>query len=71
MGEKFMLILIDEEFKNLCPPLSNEEREKLENNIIMDGCRDALVIWKEENILIDGHNRHGVCTKNEIQFKTT
>jgi hypothetical protein len=66
-----MLILIDEEFKNLCPPLSNEEREKLENNIIMDGCRDALVIWKEENILIDGHNRYGVCTKNEIQFKTT
>ena len=63
-----MAIVIDAEFKALIPPLSSEERSQLEANIIKDGCRDALVVWK--NILIDGHNRHEICTRNDIGFET-
>jgi N6-adenosine-specific RNA methylase IME4 len=63
-----MHIQIDPEFKALIPPLSTEELEQLEANIIKDGCRDPLVLWGE--ILIDGHNRHEICTRNFIPFKT-
>ena len=64
-----MLIRIDPEFKALIPPLKPEESEQLEKNIIAEGCRDALVLWN--GTLIDGHNRHEICTKNNIAFSTT
>lgn len=57
---------IDEDFKRLIPPLSAEEGKQLENNIIQDGCRDALVIWGET--IIDGHNRYEICTRCKIPF---
>ena len=39
------LIEIDPEFKALIPPLSKEEYQQLEENILAEGCRDALVVW--------------------------
>lgn len=60
---------IDQEFKSLIPPLTNEEYEQLEQNIINEGCRDALVTWNDT--LVDGHNRYEICTKNNIPFITT
>jgi len=63
-----MQIKIDPEFKKLIPPLSEEEFCQLEENIITDGCRDAIVLW--QGIIIDGHNRHEICTENCIDFKT-
>lgn len=59
---------IDEEFKKLIPPLSVDEFQQLERNIIADGCRDPLVIW--EGVLIDGHNRFDICSKHGIDFRT-
>lgn len=59
-------ILIDSEFQALIPPLSAEERAQLEANLLADGCRDPLVVWETsdgQNILIDGHNRHEICTR--------
>lgn len=61
-----MKIVIDNEFRALIPPLSAEERAQLEANILADGCRDPLVTWGE--ILIDGHNRHEICTKHGLPF---
>ena len=61
-------IIIDPEFKALIPPLAPEELAQLETNIIKDGCRDPLVVWGK--ILIDGHNRHDICTRNGIEFDT-
>lgn len=58
---------IDEEFKNLIPKLSDEEFKQLEENIIAEGCREALIVWKD--ILIDGHNRYEICQKNNIEYK--
>lgn len=64
-----MNIIIDNEFKALIPSLTTEEFSQLETNIISEGCRDSLVVWND--ILIDGHNRHAICTKHDIQFKTS
>jgi hypothetical protein len=60
---------IDKEFQSLIFPLSNDEYILLEQNIIRDGCRDALVVWKEEDILLDGHNRYKICQKHKIDYK--
>ena len=60
--------IIDEEFKNLLPPLTPEDFEKLEKNILKDGCRDALIVWEEEKILIDGHHRYKICKKHRLPF---
>lgn len=40
------MILVDEEFKNLIPPLTEEEFSGLKENILSEGVRDPLVVWK-------------------------
>jgi hypothetical protein len=59
---------IDAEFQKLIPPLADEERKQLEENILKDGCRDPLVVW--DGVLIDGHNRHEICSKAGVKFQT-
>ena len=60
-------IVIDPQFLTLIPPLSQDEKQQLERNLIEYGCRDALVVWN--NILLDGHNRFELCKKHKIDFK--
>lgn len=59
---------IDDEFKALIPPLSEEERQQLEANIAEHGCRDPLVTWR--GVLLDGHNRYEICTRLGVSFDT-
>jgi hypothetical protein len=60
---------IDSEFKNLIPPLSSDEKLQLEANIKEFGCLDPLIVWRIENILLDGHNRYEICTREQIPYK--
>jgi hypothetical protein len=53
-------IAVDDDFKSLCPPLSTAEVQQLKQNISNDGFREPLVIWREKNILVDGHNRYSL-----------
>lgn len=57
---------IDADFKQLIPPLSEEEFQQLEQNIIRDGCREPLCVWY--NTILDGHNRYEICTRQQIPF---
>lgn len=50
------------------PPLSAEEREGLEADIIKNGCRDPLVVW--DGKLVDGHNRYDICQSHGLPFAT-
>lgn len=59
---------IDPEFQAAMFPLSKEEREQLEANIIAEGCLDPLKVWR--GLLVDGHNRYEICTRNGISFGT-
>ena len=63
-------IIIDEQFRSLLPALDKDTYARLEENLLLNGCRDALVIWKGEGILIDGHNRYEICMKHDIPFNT-
>lgn len=60
---------IDSEFKALIPPLSADEYQLLEESIVSEGCRDALVVWND--IIIDGHNRYEICQRHGLEFNTT
>lgn len=63
-----MNIVIDKEFQSLIPALTTDEYRGLEESILSEGCRDALVLWGDT--LIDGHNRYSICKKHDIPFKT-
>jgi hypothetical protein len=63
-----MDIVVNEELKAYIDPLTPEEHEALERSILAEGCRDALVLWG--NVLVDGHNRYGICSKHGLPFQT-
>jgi len=66
--EKLSEIIIDEEFMRLMPPLNDNEFCSLENDILVHGCMNPLVLW--DNILIDGHNRYQIVKKHNLPFNT-
>ena len=61
-------MIIKDTFKNLIPPLTNEEFEQLEQNCLNDGIREPLIVWN--GILIDGHNRLKISQKHSLSYQT-
>lgn len=55
-------------FRDKIPPLSKEEFERLEENILSDGVvREPLVVWN--GTIIDGHHRYAIIQKHpEIPY---
>ena len=63
-----MNIVVNPDLQAYIDPLTPEEYTALERSILAEGCRDALVLWGE--VLVDGHNRYGICQKHGIPFQT-
>lgn len=63
-----MTITINEELRAYIDPLTDDEYAALERSLLSEGCRDALVLWGD--LLVDGHNRYGICQKHGIAFNT-
>jgi hypothetical protein len=63
-----MNITVNEELLAYIDPLTADEHAALERSILAEGCRDALVLWGD--VLVDGHNRYGICKKHGIAFNT-
>lgn len=58
-------IIIDPEFRDKIPHQTDAEFSGLREDILRDGyVRDPLTVWKEENILLDGHHRWDIITDN-------
>jgi cupin superfamily acireductone dioxygenase involved in methionine salvage len=56
---------IDPEFRDKVPAMSDDEFEGLKRDILRDGyVRDPLVVWDEENTILDGHHRWRVICEN-------
>ncbi len=62
-------VIIDDEFQSLIPPLTDEELSGLEENLLRDGCIDPLIVWAEQCILLDGHNRKAICDRYGIDYE--
>ncbi|MGO4521977.1 plasmid replication/partition related protein [Dyella sp. 2RAF44] len=63
-----MDIVVNEELKAYIDPLTPDEYEALERSLLAEGCRDSLVLWGD--VLVDGHNRYGICRKHDLPFNT-
>lgn len=58
-------IKIDPEFRDKIPPMPVEDFNGLKADILRDGyVRDPLVVWDEENTLLDGHHRWKVILEH-------
>lgn len=63
-------LIVDPEFRDKIPPMPKEDFDGLRSDIIRDGyVRDPLVVWKEENTLLDGHHRWTVICENWEMLK--
>jgi len=61
-------LAIDKEFKELIPPLLEEEYRQLEQNILAKGkCLNPIILW--DGIIVDGHNRFYICIEHGIEFE--
>jgi hypothetical protein len=63
-------ITIDSEIQSLIPALKPNELQKLRESILAEGCRDPLVVWKKDAVLLDGHNRYKICKDAGLGYKT-
>ncbi len=74
MPKKKMIpdLVIDPEFESYIPPISQDELEQLEENILsMHQVIDPIVVWNR-NIIVDGHNRYRIAQKHpEISYNIT
>jgi len=59
-------LTIDPEFRDIIPPLMDEERQMLEDSIVANGCETPLTVWN--NTIVDGHNRYDICQEHGIPF---
>jgi ParB-like chromosome segregation protein Spo0J len=58
-----MELKIDQEFAEKIPPLTKEEFEQLEANILKDGIViNPLIVWN--GVIVDGHNRYRILQEH-------
>ena len=65
-----MDLQIDKEFAEKIPPLTKEEFDQLEANILADGIViNPLITWN--GVIVDGHNRYRIAEQHpEITYET-
>ena len=65
---KQQTLIIDPEFKAQIPPLTEDERKQLEENILADGeILSPILVWNDT--IVDGHNRYEILQNHpEIPF---
>lgn len=64
--QKVYELTLDPEFRDLIPPLNEEELKLLEASLVADGCESPLIVWN--GVIVDGHNRYAICRKHGIPF---
>ena len=64
--KKLYDLTVDPEFRDLIPPLNEEELKLLEASLAADGCESPLTVWN--GVIVDGHNRYAICRKHDVPF---
>jgi hypothetical protein len=64
-----MSLTIHPELQSLIPSLSPEELAQLEANVLNEGCRDPLIVWQQEQTLLDGHHRLRICEQHGLDYR--
>lgn len=63
------MIKINQEFKDLIPPVSEDEYLILKESIQERGQESAVIVWEETDEVVDGHHRYQVCQELGIEPK--
>lgn len=69
--EELTTLTILPEIEALLFPLREGEFATLEANILADGIRDALVVWRRDGqlVLVDGHHRYRIAREHKLPFQ--
>jgi hypothetical protein len=59
----------DPAFQALLTPFTADERARLTESILSEGCREPLAVWAQTGRLLDGYARHAICIEHKIQFE--
>lgn len=75
-------IVVLDQLRDLIPPLTADELELLEQNILKYGVKDPLMIWETTDViaglgnlnvgvyvLVDGHNRNQIIQKHSLDYR--
>ncbi len=55
------------EMAELLPPLSAEQLDALETDLVKNGCYSPIIA-NEDMVIIDGHNRQALCEKHGLPY---
>ena len=55
------------EMADLLPPLTGEQIDALEADLLKNGCYSPVIV-NEDMVIIDGHNRQSLCEKHGIPY---
>jgi hypothetical protein len=64
------VLTVNPQFRNFLPELNQNQKQELEKDIIVRGCLSPIIVQKDTNIILDGHNRYDICVRNNIKFET-
>lgn len=56
------------EMAELLPPLSAEQLDALEADILKNGCYSPVIV-NEDMVIVDGHNRQALCEKHDLPYE--
>lgn len=70
-------IKFDPELEQLLPKMDDKAFAELKKSIEAEGIRDSIIIWREANTVVDGHNRGRIAKElgivpplRDISFKS-
>ena len=65
------VLKIDPEFRDLIPPLSDDEYQRLKDSLIKNdyqSWREPIITWN--GTIVDGHNRYNICIEHGIKYRS-
>lgn len=60
---------VDPEFAEYLPLRRGRDEAELTALLIRQGCREPVLVWDEENTVVDGHRRSAICAAHNIPYK--
>ncbi|GJM64837.1 ParB N-terminal domain-containing protein [Persicobacter diffluens] len=61
---------VSNDLRDWIKPLSDDQFLQLKENIALDGVREPLLIWKEKDLLVDGHHRFKIIQELKLPWES-
>lgn len=62
-------LIVDPELEKFLPAASEIADTELERQLLVNGKpTDPIMVWADENIIVDGHRRYALCQKHSLPY---